>query len=181
MADVRTAAERGSVSFDPIADRYDETRGGEARGEGVADDLVPWLPEGRVLEVGVGTGVVAKALRARGLNVVGVDLSPQMARRAVGRLGPRVTLGDAHALPVADASVDAVVMVWVLHLVGGIEGALAEAARVLRPGGRVVAVHDAPTATATDIDGAFTKLFGPLRDVGPTRRRRSRPPRTPPG
>lgn len=167
MADVRTPAERGSVPFDRIADRYDETRGGEARGAAYADDLAQWLPPGRVLEVGVGTGVVADALRGRGVDVLGVDLSAPMAARAVARIGPRVTLGDAHALPLADGCVDAVLFVWVLHLVGGVPAALAEAARVLRPGGRVIAIHDAPTATPTDLDDLFGKIFGPLRDRRP--------------
>ena len=80
---------RASLSFDRIADRYDESRGGTARGERVAADLVPWLAPGRVLEVGVGTGIVAAALAARGLPVYGVDLSQAMLRRAVDRVGSR--------------------------------------------------------------------------------------------
>ncbi|GAA1753086.1 class I SAM-dependent methyltransferase [Luedemannella helvata] len=167
MADARTAAARGAVSFDPIAERYDETRGGEARGAVRANDVAAWLPAGRVVEVGVGTGLVAAALRHRGVDVFGVDLSPHMAARAVDRIGPRVALGDAHALPLADACADAVLFVWVLHLVGGVGPAFAEAARVLRPGGRVIAVHDAPRSTPTDLDGPVDALFAPLREARP--------------
>jgi SAM-dependent methyltransferase len=57
----------GSFSFDPIAARYDATRGGEARGRFVAEVLDPWLPaDGPVVEIGVGTGVVAMAVAATG-------------------------------------------------------------------------------------------------------------------
>jgi SAM-dependent methyltransferase len=151
------------VSFDQIADRYDATRGGLARGRECAEDVAAWLVPGRTLEVGVGTGAVATALREDGVDIVGLDVSSLMAARAVERIGPRVALGDARSLPVADASVDNVVFVWVLHLAGGVPGALAEATRVLRPGGRVIAIHDAPQTTRTDINGPFDKLFGPLR------------------
>jgi ubiquinone/menaquinone biosynthesis C-methylase UbiE len=48
-----------SINFDRVADRYDESRGGAARGERFAAGLLPWLVPGRVLEVGVGTGLVS--------------------------------------------------------------------------------------------------------------------------
>ena len=134
----------GSLSFDRVADRYDESRGGTARGERMAADLVPWLAPGRVLEVGVGTGIVATALRARGVLVHGVDLSAEMLRRAHDRLGPSVARADALALPIASASVDNVLFVAALHAIGDVAGAVAEAARVLRPGGRLLAVHGVP-------------------------------------
>jgi SAM-dependent methyltransferase len=133
-----------SLSFDRIADRYDESRGGVARGERVAADLVPWLAPGRVLEVGVGTGVVAAALQARGLQVFGVDLSEAMLRRAVDRVGLRVVRADALALPIASGSMDNVLFVAALHAIGDVSGAVAEATRVLRPGGRLLAVHGEP-------------------------------------
>ncbi len=61
-----------SLNFDRIADQYDENRGGAVRGERIAADLVSWLAAGGVLEVGVGTGIVAAALRARGVPVHGL-------------------------------------------------------------------------------------------------------------
>src|SRR4051812_8532236 len=112
-------APKASVSFDRIADRYDETRGGEVRGRGHADALAPWvLPDGPLLEVGVGTGVVAAALHGRGISVAGVDLSLAMLRRARDRLGARVVAGDALRLPVRTGAVATVCFVHVLHLVG---------------------------------------------------------------
>ncbi len=146
------------ISFDRVADRYDDTRGGLARGVTFAADIRSWLATGTVLEVGMGTGVVATALVGKETPVVGVDVSPLMARRAYERIGARVALGDALALPVGDGSVGTVLFVMVLHLVGDIWPALAEAARVLRPDGRVVAVHGVPASTETDLDEALAPL-----------------------
>src|SRR5689334_11954047 len=97
---------RASLSFDRVADQYDESRGGTARGERMAADLAPWFAPGAVLEVGVGTGIVAGGLRKHGVPVLGVDLSAEMLRRAVDRLGPVVARADATALPVASGSID---------------------------------------------------------------------------
>jgi SAM-dependent methyltransferase len=139
-----------SISFDRIADRYDESRGGAARGERVATDLESWLAPGRVLEVGVGTGIVAAAVAARGRSVFGVDLSEAMLRRAVDRVGSRVVRADALALPVASGSMDNVLFVAALHAIGDVPGAVAEATRVLRPGGRLLAVHGIPRPDPAD-------------------------------
>jgi ubiquinone/menaquinone biosynthesis C-methylase UbiE len=126
-----------SLSFEPIADRYDATRGGEQRGQRTAANLAPLLDPGSpALEVGIGTGIVALALRELGFTVVGVDLSPAMAQRARRRLGPVVAVADAAQLPVADAAVQQAVSVWLLHLVADRAVVLAEVARALRPGGR---------------------------------------------
>ena len=154
-----------SLNFDRIADRYDDSRGGAARGERIAADLMSWLAPGAVLEVGVGTGIVAAGLRARGVPVHGVDLSTAMLRRAVDRLGPAVVRADALALPVASGVVDNVLFVAALHAIGDVPGAVAEAARVLRPGGRLVAVHGVPLRVPADDDvaRAVVPLTG-LRD-----------------
>lgn len=147
-----------SVAFDRVADRYDATRGGAQRGEQLSGDVLPWLAPGRVLEVGVGTGIIAAALVERGREVVGVDLSEPMLRRAYERLGPKVAQANAQQLPVPDGAIPNVIFVWVLHLVGDLPAALAEAARVLSPGGRVVALHGFPVAEQTDLDAALAPL-----------------------
>jgi len=152
-----------AISFDRVAHRYDETRGGERRGRELAAEIRPWLAPGRVLEVGVGTGVVATALAAAGTTIHGVDVSAEMARRAYGRLGPRLALGDAICLPVRDACVDTVLFVWALHLVGDVAAALSEAARALRPGGRIIAVHGPPEPESTDLNDAVAALDGTRR------------------
>jgi SAM-dependent methyltransferase len=129
-----------SVSFDRMADRYDETRGGTRRGGLVAQAIATHLKGHDVLEVGVGTGLVAAALAAGGRSVVGVDLSLPMLRHAHARLGAVVAQADGFLLPVRTGAVDSIVIVWVVHLVPDPGAFLAEAARVLRPGGRIVVV-----------------------------------------
>jgi ubiquinone/menaquinone biosynthesis C-methylase UbiE len=126
--------------FDALADRYDETRGGERRGDAYAQALESWLaPGSRVLEVGVGTGVVALGLRRRGHPVTGVDISAPMLARAHTRLGGGVVRGDALRLPFAAGSFPAVVAVWVLHAVRDAAAVLDELGRVVVPGGRLLA------------------------------------------
>ena len=126
-----------SLSFERIADRYDATRGGEQRGRRTAASLAPLLePAFPVVEVGIGTGVVALGLRELGFTVVGVDLSSAMAQRARRRLGPVVAVADAAQLPVADAAIEQAISVSLLHLVADRAAVLAEVARALRPGGR---------------------------------------------
>jgi SAM-dependent methyltransferase len=147
--------------FDRVADVYDETRGGPERGDRTAADLLPWLVPGPVLEVCVGTGLIAAALGQPG-PVFGVDLSAAMLARAAARLGPgRVVRGDALALPFGSSTVDNVVFVHALHVIGDVAGAIREAARVLRPGGRLVAQHGPPQREPSDIRealAAFNKL-----------------------
>lgn len=153
-----------SITFDRIADRYEETRGGLDRGREVARHIEPWIIGPRVLEIGVGTGVVAAALGELGQHVVGVDLSTAMLARAMDRLGGVVALADAMRLPVAHAAVDTVVAVWVLHLVGDVEATLREVARVLRPGGRLLAVRAGQGAhEPDDIDAATAAMDEQLR------------------
>ena len=125
---------------------YDATRGGAPRANAAADAIVSLLPAGirRVVDVAGGTGIVTAALAERGYETVVVDRAPGMALVASSRLPGRVLLGDATALPLADASVDAVTMIWVLHLVSrdASAEAIAAAARVLRPGGTLVTTVD---------------------------------------
>ena len=138
----------GSVSFDRVAADYDRTRGGEERGERYAAVLDPLFSRrGLTLEVGVGTGVVARGLRALRRRVVGVDLSPLMLARARERIGSSVAVGDALRLPLRTGTVDDAYSVWVLHLVGDVGAVLAEVARVLRPAGRYLVVTSAKRET----------------------------------
>lgn len=125
-----------SISFDCVASRYDATRGGEERGEQFVADLAPLFdPERPLLEIGIGTGVVAKALRSRGFRVRGIDLSHNMLEHARKRVGGVVVRGDAMCLPFGTASLDQALSVWVLHVVGDVATVMHEVGRVLRPGG----------------------------------------------
>ena len=123
-----------------------------------------------MLEIGIGTGVIALGLTELGHRVLGIDLSEAMARRAVARLGPRVALGDALRLPVRDGAFTGAFSVWVLHVVGDPLGALREAARVLAPRGRYVVVPAANHDTSGDPIGAIVQRLWRLGD--PEGRRR---------
>ncbi len=135
----------GSLSFDRAAASYDETRGFPpgAAGE-VAAGLcrLAGLQRGDpLLEVGAGTGRLALPLAGQGLRVVGVDLSRPMleALRGKDRAGRvRLVQGDALALPFSGATFAAVLLVYLLHLIPKWREALAEAVRVLRPGGALL-------------------------------------------
>jgi ubiquinone/menaquinone biosynthesis C-methylase UbiE len=92
-----------------------------------------------VVDVGCGPGNSAMHLRDRFPEVVAMDHSPAMLRRARVR-DPRLLLlrGDARRQPLRDRSVDAVTFHSVLYLLRDRAAALRETARVLRPGGRAV-------------------------------------------
>ena len=92
---------------------------------------------GRLLDIGCGTGVQSASLRALGWQVTGVDISEDMLRRARER-DLEVIAAEATALPIEDASYDAVVSLWTHTDFDDFEAAVAEAARVLRPGGPLV-------------------------------------------
>lgn len=104
--------------------------------------VAPMLPTGRLLELGVGEGYGAALLGhdpARGRRVVGVDYDPATLRH-VARRYPEVAAvrGNAVALPVADARVDAVVSMQLVEHLWDQPAHVAECARVLRPGGVLV-------------------------------------------
>ena len=125
------------AEFDQLAEHYDETRGGEGRGDEYAADIDGQLPpgEGPILEIGVGTGVVALGLRKRGRTVLGLDISRPMLARARSRLGPVLVCAEAMQMSIATGSVAHAVSVWVVHSVADPVQLFREASRVLRPGG----------------------------------------------
>ncbi|WP_287958630.1 class I SAM-dependent methyltransferase [Filomicrobium sp.] len=97
----------------------------------------------RVLDVGCGDGVFAIELAKRGGIVTGLDPDPTMLQAAEARAlkeGITLTLeqGEAGALPFPDAAFDRVVAVTVLCFIPDAEQSIAEMARVLRPGGRLI-------------------------------------------
>lgn len=113
-----------------------------APGRATAVRMLALRPGERVLLVGVGTGQDLPLLPA-GVSAVGVDLSEPMLRRAARRTTGsaaevELRLGDAAALEMPSSSFDAVVLHLVLSVVPDPAAVVAEAMRVLRPGGRAV-------------------------------------------
>jgi SAM-dependent methyltransferase len=119
-------------SFDRAAEVYERSR------PEYPAEAVDWLlPAGAktVLDIGAGTGKLTRALAARGLEVFAVDPSPKMLdqlRAAVP--GAIASVGTAEDIPLADASVDAILAAQAWHWVDQ-DVALPSVARVLRPGG----------------------------------------------
>lgn len=101
----------------------------------------------RLLDVATGPGYVTARAVERGAEPVGVDFSETMLAHARTHVpGVDFVQGDATALPFEDASFDAVVAAFVLLHLGSPERAVAEAARVLRAGGRAAfSVWDEPS------------------------------------
>lgn len=134
-----------SVNFDRASEYYDETRGFPP---GIAEKVGAFLaetaalkPTDNVLEIGIGTGRIALPLAPHVHSITGIDISAQMMNRLRQKQTNEViylALGDALALPLADKSVDVVVITHVLHLVSDVQQTLRELARVLKPGGKLV-------------------------------------------
>jgi ubiquinone/menaquinone biosynthesis C-methylase UbiE len=96
----------------------------------------------RVLDAGCGTGLMSAKLGASGRQTTGVDLSPEMIRRAQHRGNSNVKFvqGDVEHLPFEDGSFDAVVNLISFHHYPAPTRALSEFRRVLRPGGRLILI-----------------------------------------
>ena len=111
----------------------------------VPNALLGLLPsEWTIGDLGCGTGALLPILATHVSRVVGVDASTEMLSAARARVSGLTNVevrdGSLEALPLADASLDAAVLALVLHHLPSPAEALAEAARVLKPGGRLLIV-----------------------------------------
>ena len=94
----------------------------------------------RVLEVGCGTGDLAVRIAAEaGCELIAIDQSPEMVATARAK-GVDAREGNVQQLPFDDASFDCAVAAWMLYHVADLDRGLAELARVLVPGGLLVAI-----------------------------------------
>jgi SAM-dependent methyltransferase len=121
----------------------------------------------RVLEIGCGTGELAERVaRELGAHVVAIDISQRMVELTRER-GVDARVGDVQALPFADGDFDCVSACWVLYHAADVETAIAEWARVLRPGGRLVAAtvgDNIPEVWELISDGVGETLSFNVRD-----------------
>ena len=128
--------------YDAFAPTYERGRDGHGRYHDLLDDAevgfaARWARDRELLEVGCGTGLLLRRFSAIARRAVGVDLSPKMLERARGR-ALQVVEGSATDLPFADASFDVAVSFKTLSHVPDLGRALAEMARVVRPGGALI-------------------------------------------
>ena len=146
----RVLAERARIASASFRDKgadWDEMRALDLPAQAVEDALAALVPDGgRLLDIGTGTGRVLELLAPRVCQGLGVDASKAMLALARARLAQpglahcAVRLADMYRLPLADGSFDTAVLQMVLHYAEHPEGAVAEAARVLAPGGRLIII-----------------------------------------
>ncbi len=129
---------------------------------------------GRLLDIGTGTGQLLELLAPRVERGLGVDASRAMLALARSRLSKpelahcAVRQADMYRLPLPDGGFDTAVLQMVLHYAEDPAAAVAEAARVLRPGGRLLVVdllhHHAPSCSTA------WRIAGPASTTAPSAR-----------
>jgi SAM-dependent methyltransferase len=155
-----------SIRFDTAAGHYDTTRAiSDETMESTISLLASELRDrGRVLEVGVGTGLLALRLDERGIPVSGLDLSAPMLARLVEKAGGTppfpLLLGDATSMPFVDGAFGAAYLRCVLHLIPDWRAALAEMVRVVRPRGVLVVSPGAVDEVGRAIRARFAEITG---------------------
>lgn len=140
---------RSQAFFASAAGQWDRLRE-ELFGRALDARALPALLDERwvVGDLGCGTGGLSEALAPFVRRVVAVDGSPAMLKAARARLAEHpsaeIRRGELESLPVADGELDAALFALVLHHVTDPQRALSEAARALKPGGRLVVVDMQP-------------------------------------
>jgi SAM-dependent methyltransferase len=141
-------------SFGADAERYERTR--PSYPDALVERIVAGRPGLDVLDVGCGTGIVARLFQAAGCRVLGVDPDARMAELARGK-GVDVEVATVEAWEPAGRAFDAVVAGQAWHWIDPVAGA-AKAAAALRPGGRLAVFWNAFQPPA-DLNAAFGAVY----------------------
>ncbi len=155
LARVRQTRLQAAIAYrdahaDELASLQDLYVGEAAVEAALLDMLTSEEPIGRLLDIGTGSGRILELLAPYSEQSVGLDVDHEMLALARASLGEaqlaRVTVrhGDLHRPPFEAGSFDVAVMHHVLHLLDSPDGAIADAARLLRPGGRLLVADFAP-------------------------------------
>jgi len=141
---VKKRQERMRTFFDSVAGRLGKDYVPGKSWKGVAEALLRLMPPLVIADLGAGEGAFALLLAERASKVIAVDTSAKMIEvgreqaRRVGVKNVEFRLGDMEEVPIENAAVDLAVFSQSLHHALHPERAVQEAARILRPGGRVV-------------------------------------------
>ncbi|MBN8839655.1 MAG: metalloregulator ArsR/SmtB family transcription factor [Sphingomonadales bacterium] len=154
--------------FEANAGEWDAIRSLHVAEEQVEQAMLDALgeaPVGRLIDIGTGTGRMIELFAPRADTALGIDRSSEMLRLARAKLGEQglanveLRQADLYALPMGDGEADVAIIHHVLHFAQQPGAAIAEAARVLAPGGRLLiadfAPHDREELRARD---AHTRL-----------------------
>jgi ubiquinone/menaquinone biosynthesis C-methylase UbiE len=142
-------AEAARRYFEAHAATWDSIRSLHAADEEIEQAIERMLadrPLGALLDVGTGTGRMLELFAPRARSAIGIDRSSEMLRLArvkleeAGICGASLRQGDMYALPLGDRSADSIILHQVLHYAQQPGAAIAEAARVLSPDGRLLVI-----------------------------------------
>jgi ubiquinone/menaquinone biosynthesis C-methylase UbiE len=139
------AANRYFASHAEVWDQIRSLHVAESEVERAIDRALRPQPLGRLVDIGTGTGRMIELFGPRASQAVGIDRSSEMLRLARVKLeaagiASSLRQGDMYALPLPDRSADSVIIHQVLHYAHSPATAIAEAARVLAPGGTLLVV-----------------------------------------
>ncbi len=130
--------------FDSVAPRWSELSKETINSEEYLNQLRDFIPDtGTLLELGIGSGALLSKILPRSGSTIGVDYSPAMLEEAKKTLAPfdvDLRLGYLERLPLTDNSVDCALSHMVLHHIAKPVDAIKDAARVIRPGGKLLVV-----------------------------------------
>ena len=151
-ADRAAAAQRYFASHAGQWDALRSLHVAESEVEAAIARAMGGAPIGRLIDIGTGTGRMIELFGPEAEQSLGIDRSPEMLRVARVKLAEagldkaELRQGDMYALPLASGSADTVIIHQVLHYAQNPAAAVSEAARLLRPGGRLLivdfAAHD---------------------------------------